>query len=149
MPADGDALLARITAGPGAGDAAGLGAAAAAYFGRVAVLRKTGKAGQAFSADDARKEGGVLVKLFSAAIKQQVCGPGPRALCPRLHDAVLRRCGGRPARLERVVRRSACAPSRAHLLWRRGELRGAHAARPWSGGGTGRTRCAARMPRIL
>ena len=82
MPADGDALLARVTAGPGAGDAAGLGAAAAAYFGRVAALRKTGKAGQAFSADDARKEGGVLVKLFSAAIKQQVCGPGPRAPRP-------------------------------------------------------------------
>ena len=129
MPADGDALLARITAGPGAGDAAGLGAAAAAYVGRVASLRKTGKAGQAFSADDARKEGGVLVKLFSAAIKQQVCGPGPRALCPRLHDAVLRRCGGRPARLEQVVNESC--------------VRAAH---PFCGGGASSAARTRRVP---
>jgi hypothetical protein len=148
MPADGDALLARVTAGPGAGDAAGLGAAAAAYFGRVAALRKTGKAGQAFSADDARKEGGVLVKLFSAAIKQQVCGPGPRAprpapaACAARSAAALRRASGAArAGCERELR-----ARRAPLLWRRGEFRGAHAARPWSGERTVRTRC---TPRIL
>ena len=38
MPADGDALLAQVAAGPGAGDPAGLGAVAAAYFGRAEVV---------------------------------------------------------------------------------------------------------------
>ena len=77
MPADGDALLAQVTAGPGAGDAAGIGAAAAAYFGRVGALRRAGAPGRGFSAADAKREGGALVKLFSAAIKQQV-QPAPR-----------------------------------------------------------------------
>ena len=108
MPADGDALLARITAGPGAGDIAGLSAAAAAYFGRVAALRKTGKAGQAFSADDARKEGGVLVKLFSAAIKQQVCGPGPHAPRSSPHGVRCAQCCGAAAGVRRGSSEESC-----------------------------------------
>jgi len=78
MPADGDALLAKIlrcTAAPeGATAVKKLGDASGAYFARVGALRKTSKTGEgSFAAADAQKEGGLLVKIVNSSLKQQVC----------------------------------------------------------------------------
>ena len=77
MPADGDVLVALVVGcaepgGDGAVVAKKLAAAADAYFSRVGTLRKTGKTGQViFSAADAKKEGGSLVKIANTSLKQQ------------------------------------------------------------------------------
>lgn len=90
MPADGDALLALVlvcTAAEGAAAANDLGEASKKYFSRVAALRKISKTGEAgFAAIDAKKEGGLLVKIVNSSMKQQVRGGGlcsPIALSTR------------------------------------------------------------------
>jgi hypothetical protein len=73
MPADGDALLALCAEVAGADAAKKLSCSADAYFSRVGALRKTSKTGEGiFSAADAKKEGGTLVKLANVSLKQQV-----------------------------------------------------------------------------
>lgn len=94
MPTDGEALVAFIAgcSAPGENAAAWTSKirdASNSYFNRVGSHRKTGKTGSGgFSAADAKKEAGNLVKIANSSLKQQVCQSLPKARsvrAPRLH----------------------------------------------------------------